>query len=129
LSTRAVAFLGANFVCAHAGDEINRITNTSFFIDFSHETCAIPVSIEPDRPGDVYRRNLASRRKKAAEPRGPVFGSKNRFAARRGSQSAFAGRWKSLRIQPSAGMFLASTDSGRSRFFHSILQKHHEHPE
>jgi hypothetical protein len=40
LSTRAVAFLGANFVCAHAGDEINSIANTSFFIGFFHEGSA-----------------------------------------------------------------------------------------
>jgi hypothetical protein len=35
LSTRAATFLGAGFVCAHAGDEINRIAKTSFFIGFS----------------------------------------------------------------------------------------------
>jgi hypothetical protein len=27
--------LGSNLVCAHAGDEIRRIANTSFFIGFS----------------------------------------------------------------------------------------------
>lgn len=41
LSTRAVTLLGTNLVCAHAGDEIRRIANTSFFIGFSRETCAI----------------------------------------------------------------------------------------
>jgi hypothetical protein len=35
LSTRAVALLGVNFVCAQAGDEIKRIASTSFFIAFS----------------------------------------------------------------------------------------------
>jgi hypothetical protein len=34
LSTRAVAFLGVNLVCAQAGDAINRMANTSFFIGF-----------------------------------------------------------------------------------------------
>jgi hypothetical protein len=41
LSTRAVALLGTNFVCAHAGDEIRRIARTSFFMDFSREIRAI----------------------------------------------------------------------------------------
>jgi hypothetical protein len=34
-STRAVALLGASFVCAHAGEEIRRIARMSFFIGFS----------------------------------------------------------------------------------------------
>jgi hypothetical protein len=41
LSTRAVAPLGNNFVCAHAGDAIKRMANTSFFIGFSRETCTV----------------------------------------------------------------------------------------
>ena len=41
LSTRAVAPLGNNFVCAHAGDAIKRMANTSFFIGLSRETCAV----------------------------------------------------------------------------------------
>ena len=41
LSTRAVALLGTNFVCAHAGDEIRRIARISFFMDFSREIRAI----------------------------------------------------------------------------------------
>jgi hypothetical protein len=40
-SARAVTLLGVNFVCAHAGDEIKRTANTSFFISFSREICAI----------------------------------------------------------------------------------------
>ena len=34
--------LGDNFVCAHAGDEIRRIKNTSFFIGLSRKTSAVP---------------------------------------------------------------------------------------
>jgi hypothetical protein len=34
-SARAVTLLGSNLVCAHAGDAISRIANTSFFIGFS----------------------------------------------------------------------------------------------
>src|ERR1700679_3225822 len=39
LSARAVTFFGAGFVCAHAGDEINRIAKTSFFIGLSRGMC------------------------------------------------------------------------------------------
>jgi len=40
-SARAVAFLGSNFVWAHAGDEIRRIAKTSFFIGLSRKMYAI----------------------------------------------------------------------------------------
>jgi hypothetical protein len=59
LSTRAVAFFGAKFVCAQAGEAITRtIANTSFFIGFSRGRCAPSVAIEPDRPADIYRNIL-----------------------------------------------------------------------
>src|SRR5258708_18819811 len=54
LSTRAVAPLGNNFVCAHAGDAIKRMANASFFIGFSRETCR-SASIEADWPKEVHR--------------------------------------------------------------------------
>jgi hypothetical protein len=40
-SARAVTLLGANFVWAHAGDEIRRIAKTSFFIGLSRKMYAI----------------------------------------------------------------------------------------
>jgi hypothetical protein len=40
-SARAVTLLGANFVWAHAGDEIRRIAKTSFFIGLSRKMYGI----------------------------------------------------------------------------------------
>jgi hypothetical protein len=58
-STRAVALLGNNFVCAQpgeaiTGEAIRRIANTSFFIGFLSQALRRLTSIEPDRPREVH---------------------------------------------------------------------------
>src|ERR1700722_17089802 len=54
------------------------------------------VSIEPDRPGDVHRRNLTSRRKKAAEPAGSVSGRKTGSPRGEGPNRPLLGAGKAL---------------------------------
>jgi hypothetical protein len=51
----ALAALGGNFVCAHAGDAIRRMANTSFFISFSRRKCADLASIQPERSKEVHK--------------------------------------------------------------------------
>jgi glycosyltransferase A (GT-A) superfamily protein (DUF2064 family) len=73
-SARAVTLLGSNLVCAHAGDAISRIANTSFFIGFSRHAPVLP--IEPDRPKEVHKAYLVSR-KRLSLFACRIFGPKN----------------------------------------------------
>jgi hypothetical protein len=44
-SACAVTLLGGNLVCAHAGDAISKIANTSFFMGFSRKACSAPAAL------------------------------------------------------------------------------------
>src|SRR5216683_2257679 len=82
-SARAVTLLGSNLVCAQAGDAISRIANTSFFIGLSRNAPVRP--IEPDRPKEVHKACLASRKRLslfACQIFGPKKFLTNKFARR-----------------------------------------------
>jgi hypothetical protein len=132
LSTRAVVFLGVNWVgvvWAHAGEAIRRIASTSFFIGFSLETCAAQPLLNRIGEGMSITLFGLQGKRKPSRQWAALSGVKNRLAPTPAPIGLCRQPQKALEFAHRLECSLLTADSAAVDVFKASFKSNHEYHE